>query len=843
MARVYEFKTNFTAGELDPKLRARTDVKFYYNGAAKMRNVFVFPQGGARRRDGLAFNSIVPLASTDIGTYAIAAGTPRQVVSANGESFAIRFTTQKKGRIRQASFNVAAYTASGTYEARVYTNNAGSPGVQVGVASDSQVITAIGKKTFTFPTNATELDAATAYWLVFAKTAGTPNFTVDTVANQASFASGQNNVITSIVDGLPSSADWKAEIMGATGVSEVKIIPFVFSDTQRYLFVLYDRGARIYKNGAVVADITLPFTSSEIRLVNSAQNLDTLLLFHADHETVKVQRAGSDANWTVGTWEYTNIPQYAFGGVVYVNGVDEVQNVDLALASSGTYSLVLAGEQTVGITHTGTPATNATNIQNALNNLTITAGGITVVHAGSNQYTVTFGGGDGDKNWGTMEVKDNTSGGVFVSTTTPGSPGGEDVWSDLRGWPVCGTFYQGRLWLAGSRDLPNRIWGSRPGLPLDFNTGKDLDDYGIEAEALSDEVPYFYYIYGGTDLQFFSSTGEWFISKSLSSTGITPNNFTLKKATSRGSEPGLSVFEIDGGTIFPQRKGKSLREFIYADTEQNYQSNSLSILSSHMLNSPKSIALRRATSTDDADYVLHVNGDGTMAVFCTLRNQDINAWTLQITDGKFLAAGVDDTTMYFGTERTIDGEPVRYIESFVPGLKCDCGFYNSDLVSPVTVVNGLDALEGREVEIVLDGNIQARQTVTGGSITFDREAEDSYQIGLPFPDVSDGLGYGYYIETLPPEVQLQNMATIVGKKKRIPEVTMRLEDTGEIKLNENRLSLRTYGSDLLDQTVAPYTGDHTEDGLLGWDDDGVIRIGDNLASPMTLLGLAYKVSV
>lgn len=442
MARLREFKTNFTAGELDPKLRSRVDIKSYYNGASKLRNVFIFPQGGVRRRDGLAYKATVPLASDN-------------------------------------------------------------------------------------------------------------------------------------------------------SLSAVKLIPFVFSDTQRYLFMIYDLGAKIFRDGTLVATISLPFTSAQISRIVPAQNLDTLLLFHGDVETVSVVRSGSDSSWTVGTWDYENVPQYAFPGGTY-SGVDEVQSLDLSAASSGSFTLELAGVETVGITFSGTTATNVTNIQNALRGLSNTsATGITVAHAGGHIYTITFGGDDGDREWGTMKVNDNTSGGAFCSTTTVGSTGGEDVWSSTRGWPVCGTFYQGRLWLGGSRDLPNRIWASRPGFPHDFNTRESLPDYGIEAEALSDEVPYFYYVYGGRNLQFFSSTGEWYVDKSANEVGITPENFALVKATSRGSLPGLSVFEVDGATMHVQRGGKALREFIWADVEQSYASNPLSVLSSHLLSSPVSMALRR----------------------------------------------------------------------------------------------------------------------------------------------------------------------------------------------------------------------------------------------------------
>lgn len=48
-------QTNFTSGELSPRLKGRVDVNRYNNGVAKLKNFVVFPQGGAARRTGTKF--------------------------------------------------------------------------------------------------------------------------------------------------------------------------------------------------------------------------------------------------------------------------------------------------------------------------------------------------------------------------------------------------------------------------------------------------------------------------------------------------------------------------------------------------------------------------------------------------------------------------------------------------------------------------------------------------------------------------------------------------------------------------------------------------------------------
>ncbi|OIN86850.1 MAG: hypothetical protein AUJ12_04370 [Alphaproteobacteria bacterium CG1_02_46_17] len=50
-----QIKTTFTAGEVSPSLLGRGDLRAYDNGALKLRNVFIQPTGGVKRRSGLRY--------------------------------------------------------------------------------------------------------------------------------------------------------------------------------------------------------------------------------------------------------------------------------------------------------------------------------------------------------------------------------------------------------------------------------------------------------------------------------------------------------------------------------------------------------------------------------------------------------------------------------------------------------------------------------------------------------------------------------------------------------------------------------------------------------------------
>ncbi|MBM3567165.1 MAG: hypothetical protein FJX46_00245 [Alphaproteobacteria bacterium] len=60
MGRLTLAKTNFTAGEISPRVYGRGDLRSYENGAAKLRNVFVHATGGVSRRWGLRYVATLP---------------------------------------------------------------------------------------------------------------------------------------------------------------------------------------------------------------------------------------------------------------------------------------------------------------------------------------------------------------------------------------------------------------------------------------------------------------------------------------------------------------------------------------------------------------------------------------------------------------------------------------------------------------------------------------------------------------------------------------------------------------------------------------------------------------
>jgi hypothetical protein len=278
-----------------------------------------------------------------------------------------------------------------------------------------------------------------------------------------------------------------------------------------------------------------------------------------------------------------------------------------------------------------------------------------------------------------------------------------------------------------------------------------------------------------------------------------------------------------------QRQGKSLNEFAYTDTQATYVTAKISLLAGHLLKNPTRLALRRSVATDENDLLLMTNGDdGSMAVFSLLRAQNVIApseWTT--VDGQFVDVGVDIDTIYAVVKRNVNGANVYYVEYFTESSLTD----SSKTGGAVSTVS-MSHLVSESVNVILDGAVQANQTVPGGgTVTLPRASTTRYELGLPILVKA---------VTMPVDLKIQT-GTRIGFKKRIVEVNAIVAETQHMKINGIQVPFRQFGS-ILDEPVAEYTGIKVVHGILGYSQEAKITIEQDVPLKLTLLGLEYKVA-
>ena len=587
----------------------------------------------------------------------------------------------------------------------------------------------------------------------------------------------------------------------------VRLVPFEFSVSDSYMLCFVAGRMYVIKAGSVVANINgsganyltvSSITGAMLPNLCWTQSADTLIVVHPDLQPIKIVRGGTDATWTVSTITFDSIPQYAFG---------------LSVSNPGA---------------TITPDRVSGNVR-----ITASAG---VFSAGSvNQYINASPQGRAKiVSYVSATVVDCVTEYPFFNTSAIASgswdyeSGYENVWSSSRGWPRTVTFHEGRLFFGGSKSRPSTVWGSKVGIFFDFQATESLDDDAIDATLDTNQLNIIVDMTSSRDLQAFTTGGEFYVPQS-GTDPITPATLVFKAVSRNGMRPGTRVQALDTGTLFIQRQGKALNEFLFSDTQLTYVTQRISLLSGHLLKGPSRIAMRKATSTDEGDLLLITNeNDGTMAVYSIMRSQQIVAPSEWTTDGVYKDVNIDVTDIYVVVKRTFDGVDRYFLERFDNTIFTDCAFIGGAASSASSLPH-----TGKSLNVITDGVPQENAVVTGGSVTFTRPSTTKYEVGMPFT---------VYAKTMPVEIKLQS-GTRTGFKKRIMQVNAIVDDTQHLSINNQPVPFRNFDSPVLDLPIQEFTGIKRLDGVRGYAREAAIEISQTLPLKMTLLGLEYKVAV
>ena len=242
-----------------------------------------------------------------------------------------------------------------------------------------------------------------------------------------------------------------------------------------------------------------------------------------------------------------------------------------------------------------------------------------------NTYTFTAG--------STANTSEDGGGFVKIVCHAPSSNWDEQSFSAKRGYPAAVTFHENRLCFGGTIAEPDTIWMSKLGEYFNFDVGEAADTDSINLIAATGDVNEIRYMISNRDLQVFTGHGELYVPTYLNQ-AITPTNAQIRKQTPYGSEF-VRPASIDGATIFVQHDGKIVREFIYTDSEDAYTANAISTLASHLIDTPKYLAVAHSGFGLPDSYAAMTLNNGDLALFSSNRAERRASWTRITTEGTF----------------------------------------------------------------------------------------------------------------------------------------------------------------------------------------------------------------
>jgi len=845
MAKSRFLQNNFVSGELSPLLRGRTDINQYYQGLQTAKNVVLVPQGGVKRRPGTQHIGIAPekIVSTGLGVMTMPnGGTPatlRDDDDTTTTSTTVGISTTNPYVVAQLDF-VTAQTIV-FIDLRRISLSAGTSSEfkiqksQDGIAwTDAADVPLIGTNPQDFRFYLPQLGLSTRYWRL--ARIGTTDLTTTTVT-MAGFG-------------------FMMRAGGIVDPSEAKLIDFSVETDRNYLLVLTDQNINIYKNpGTYVASVKMPFTSDQVRTVRDTQTESVMLLFHEDVPTQRLINLGTDTDWFLDAAPYTNVPTYDFDDDLSPTPVNEVQNMVISggsLQLGDTFQVDVEGILSKNITFAGDATAdqrNSTvfNIQKNLQEMpSFGETGVAVARTGVLTYQITIS-GESTKDFELFSgffTKGNATNLLTFTKVATGSPRKEPVWSATRGYPKTACFFEGRLVLGGTKSKTASIFFSKSGSFFDFDIDDGDDDEGIFATISSRKLNEIIDVYPGRNLQVFTSGAEF----SVTSKPVTPTSVGITPQTNHGSSY-IEVVDVDGSTIFVDRNGKAIYDFVYSFNEDAYVTHDRSVLSSHLIKQPTDMAMLSGTTSEDANWLFITNTDGTVTVLNTLRDQDINGFTQWIAasttyptatpeDSIVTNASVVDDELYMIVKRKVDAHNTTeyHIEKWsFDHLMDDSIIFNPGPTD--TTIAGLFHLNGLTVQIVADGIVLPERTVNAGEITLTSEevGYTNVEVGLNFPVEVTGMPLNTNIGSGENQMRI----------KRIVRMNIRVYQSYGYYVDGQPVPIREFGY----SSVSPLnTSPNAKTGIIedvlntiGWTRDAMPSITAPDPTPVHIQMIEYEV--
>lgn len=403
----------------------------------------------------------------------------------------------------------------------------------------------------------------------------------------------------------------------------------------------------------------------------------------------------------------------------------------------------------------------------------------------------------------------------------------EQVFSSRHGYARSVVFHDQRLIFGGSRDLPNHLFMSKVGEYFNFDVGTGLDDESIQIQIAENQISEIKSLASFRHLTIFTSEQELYV-PTTENRPLTPSTIAVKKQTSYGSGATPPV-EFDGALVFLTKSKGAVREFVFSDISQAYNSDALTLLSQHLIGSPSQMEAQREASDQVEAYLYLVNDAGKMPVFMSIRKEQLQGWAEYSTQGSFKNVVNVNRKIYVVCERTINSATFTSLELMDNEYHVDSASKQTN-ASPITTWT-VSHLPNTEV-VVKSGNYSMGTYTTNGSgeLTL-TEAVDEVEIGLDFtPELT----------TLPPEFQLQDGIS-VGEKRRIVRVVLDLNETLNVKTKGTTLLIRRVTDDFSVEPSAVTS--RKEVYLLGWSNEGTVTVTQDQPLPLTINGLLLEVEV
>jgi len=406
----------------------------------------------------------------------------------------------------------------------------------------------------------------------------------------------------------------------------------------------------------------------------------------------------------------------------------------------------------------------------------------------------------------------------------------EQSYSALRGFPAAVTFHQNRLWFGGTLAQPDGIWGSKTGEYFNFDVGDASDNDALDLTANVGEIFSIRHLVSNRDLQVFTSGSELFV-QAPTDKPVTPANATIRRQTPFGSSFVKPVV-FDGATLFIQKTGSALREFLFTDAEASYTSVAVSSLAPHLILDPVQQTSIKGALNRSESYAFLLNNDGTIAVFYSIRGDKKAGWSLWDTQGKWHSiCSVHERLFVVSSRDDGSGTTKLFLEEFqvdMPMDFCDSFSGSNSVFSSL----GSHFSNNAVVKATSGNNFLGQFTISGAQI----DASDTI-IGASQAFI--GYAFTPELKSLPVDAQVVG-GPLTGEPRKVTRVTLDLVSTLSVSVNSTDLIIRNVTDDMSTERTA-VTGKE-EFRLLGYARDPRVTVSQSFPFDLQVNGMVMEVA-
>lgn len=614
--------------------------------------------------------------------------------------------------------------------------------------------------------------------------------------------------------------------------ANTRVIPFVFSNGEAYIMVLYNNDNAVDGNfglamvnvesGVVSATWTTSTpssgqiqgiftdlelagffqgytTRSQMNEVQYAQSGDVISLVSPLYYPHFLTRVATDTFIFSDIWSarqvYTSV-RNPYGG-------DQAAVVD-ALSPS---AVPLPGEIWSNIPYT--PLLSNTSQTLAVASASVGVQAATWASPNTSQFpdgTLVRVDGSGTTGFGIIQDSGANINILRAFPSTSPSSFQVSMWNTTYGWPETNLFFQQRLLYGGNLNFPDTLWGSQQGDYILIMSVRTLDDPNLN--VVSNDRPFQFTIaqnkvskiqslQADADLFMFTQSDEWLAVGTDGQTSLGPLNISFNKQTSYGSEP-VRAESSDGAMQFVPRGGQGLREVVYVFQENHRLAESLSDYSEHMIRYgleahaeyvPAKI-VQIAYQALDHNITWCLDANGYLFALTRDRARGVMAWHRHELGGVSNTDEIptvisiccapspngDSDELWMVVQRTVNGSEVYYIEKMGKPYRFDSMVNSSTDIQDKIVLADCAVLQ----RLGSPGNVfnnfghlklQMVDCLADGNYLGQIQVDSSGNVTLPGPTT-----YTELIAGLPFESIIQTMPEILGSVMGTADSTIKRID-------------------------------------------------------------------